>query len=133
LTDRRHLADKLRVADVALTQFFFRPSYYLQLVADLERLGVDKPVIPGIMPITNIRAVTRMAELSGTAVPPEVVERVERVADSPEDVRKVGVEIATELCAALIREGVPGLHFYTMNQVSATLEICANLDLVPGA
>jgi methylenetetrahydrofolate reductase (NADPH) len=129
-TDRRHLAAKLAIADFAVTQFFFRPSDYFDLVEDLKRLGIDKPVIPGVMPITNIKTVARMAELSGTEVPREVLDRVAKVADQSDDVRRVGVEIATELCAALLAEGVPGLHFYTMNQVSATLEICDNIGLV---
>lgn len=129
--DRVHLAEKLGHADFAVTQFFFRADDYLSLVVDLAELGVTKPVIPGIMPITNIKTVARMAELSGAQIPPEVVRRVEAVADNPESVRKVGVEIATELCIQLLGEEVPGLHFYTMNQVSATLEICENLHLVP--
>ncbi len=130
--DRRHLATKLAHADFGVTQFFFRIEDYLRLVDDLDHLGNVRPIIPGIMPITNVRTVTRMAELSGTAIPTEIVDRVNEVADEPEAVRRVGVEIATELCARLLEEGVPGIHFYTMNQVSATLEICERLDLLPG-
>jgi methylenetetrahydrofolate reductase (NADPH) len=129
-TDRRHLAEKLRVADVAITQFFFRVEDYLRLVDDLGRRGVGKPVVPGVMPIVNARTVKRMAELSGAEVPSEVARRVERVADRPEEVRRVGVEVATELCARLLEEGVPGLHFYTMNDVAATTEIVARLGFV---
>ncbi len=128
-TDRRYLAEKLEHADFAITQFFFRAVDYFGLVSDLADRGIKKPVIPGIMPITNIKTVSRMAELSGTQLPDEVLDRVDRVASDPEAVRRVGVEIATELCAELLAEGVPGLHFYTMNQVSATLEICARLGL----
>ncbi|MGD0345057.1 MAG: methylenetetrahydrofolate reductase [Acidimicrobiales bacterium] len=128
-TDRRHLAAKLGVADFAITQFFFRVSDYLRLVDDLARLGVTKPVIPGIMPILNLKSVARMAELSGAAIPDEVTARVERVAEDPEAVRAAGIEIATELCRDLLAEGAPGLHFYTMNQVSATVAICDNLGL----
>ncbi len=127
--DRRHLAAKLEVADFAITQFFFRVADYLCLVDDLAALGVTKPVIPGIMPITNLRSVSRMAELSGAIIPSAVVERVMRVAEDPEAVRAVGIEIATELCRELLAQGVPGLHFYTMNQVSATVAICENLGL----
>ena len=129
-TDRDHLAAKLAVADFAVTQFFFRPSDYFDLVEDLKQRGIDKPLIPGVMPITNVKTVARMAELSGTELPREVLDRVAKVADQADDVRRVGIEIATELCAVLLAEGVPGLHFYTMNQVSATLEICDNLGLV---
>lgn len=130
-SDRRFLAEKLDVADFAITQFFFDVDDYVSLVEDLADLGVTKPVIPGIMPITNIRTVAKMAELSGAEIPPDVVERIGRVADDPESVRAVGIEIATELCDALESIGVPGLHFYTMNQVSATVAVCENLDLVP--
>jgi methylenetetrahydrofolate reductase (NADPH) len=83
------------------------------------------------MPITSLSSVQRMAQLSGCAVPPEVVARVEAVAGDPEDVRRVGVELATELCRDLLDNGVPGLHFYTLNRSTATREIYANLGLVP--
>ena len=72
-----------------------------------------------------------MAELSGAAIPPRSLARLDRVAEDPEAVRAVGIEIATELCRDLVAAGVPGLHFYTMNQVSATVAICENLGLVP--
>lgn len=130
--DRRHLVAKLDLADFAITQFFFRASDYLGLVDDLAALGMHKPVIAGIMPITRLAHVQRMAQLSGCAVPPEVVARVEAVADDPEDVRRVGVELATELCRELLDHGVPGLHFYTLNRSTATREIYANLGLPAG-
>jgi methylenetetrahydrofolate reductase (NADPH) len=130
-SDRQHLAVKLREADFAITQFFFRAEDYCCLVDDLVAHGIDKPVIPGIMPVTNLRSVSRMAELSGAAVPPEVVERLEAVGDDPDDVRRAGVEMATELCQRLLEEGVPGLHFYTLNRSTATREIYRNLGLAP--
>jgi methylenetetrahydrofolate reductase (NADPH) len=128
-TDRDFLAAKLREADFGITQFFFRTSDYLGMVDDLAERGVDKPVIPGIMPITNLKSVQRMATLSGAAVPTEVVARVEAVADDPDEVRRVGVEMATELCQELLDAGAPGLHFYTLNRSTATREIYANLGL----
>jgi len=129
--DRAHLATKLRMADFAITQFFFRVDDYLTLMDDLQAEGVDKPVVPGIMPITNLRGVQRMAELSGSEVPPEVVAKVQAVADDPEAVRRVGVEMATQLCQGLMTSGAPGLHFYTLNRSTATREIYANLGLAP--
>ena len=132
-TDRRHLAAKLAKADFAITQFFFRLEDYLGLRDDLDRLGCSKPVVAGIMPILSLKAVTRMAQLSGAEVPREVVQRIEAAGEDPEDVRRAGVEVATELCQALLSEGVPGLHFYTLNQSTATREIAANLDLRPVA
>lgn len=127
-TDRRHLADKLRAADFAVTQFFFEVEHYLSMVNDLADLGVTKPVIPGVMPVTNIAQVTRMAELSGAAFPGWLREKLEN-ADTPEDVRRIGVEAATELSAKLLEVGAPGLHFYTMNKSTATREIYAQLGL----
>ena len=128
-SDRHFLAAKLEAAHFAITQFFFRPSDYLQMVDELAERGSEKPVIPGIMPVTNLASIQRMAKLSGAAVPPEVVERVEAVADNPEDVRRVGVEMATELCQELLDAGAPGLHFYTLNRSTATREIYADLGL----
>jgi methylenetetrahydrofolate reductase (NADPH) len=128
-SDRDFLAAKLRDADFGITQFFFRTSDYVGMVDDLAERGIDKPVIPGIMPITNLKSVQRMATLSGAAVPPEVVARLEAVADDAEEVRRVGVEMATELCQELLDAGAPGLHFYTLNRSTATREIYANLGL----
>jgi methylenetetrahydrofolate reductase (NADPH) len=127
-SDRKMLAAKLRRADFAITQFFFEPEHYLGLVDDLHALGVDKPVIPGIMPVTNLGQVERMAQLSGAAFPAWLAARLEGVEEADE-VRRIGVEAATELCAALLAAGVPGLHFYTLNRSTATREICANLGL----
>jgi methylenetetrahydrofolate reductase (NADPH) len=129
--DRDHLAAKLRVADFAITQFFFEVEPYLRLVDDLAARQVDKPVIPGIMPITNIASVARMAQLSGAAIPNWLTDRLEAVADDPDAVRKVGVDTATELARQLLDRGAPGLHFYTLNRSTATREIYANLGLAP--
>lgn len=128
-TDLRYLAAKLEIADFAITQFFFDVSSYRALVDDLANLGVTKPIVPGIMPITNVRTVVKMAEMSGSSVPPGLTARIEAAADSPEDVRAIGVEVATGLGDELLADGVPGLHFYTMNQSRATIEVCANLGL----
>ncbi len=131
--DRRHLAAKMELADFAITQFFFRLRDYESLVEDLAGRGMHKPVIAGIMPVTSLALVQRMAQLSGCEVPPEIVARVEAVADDPADVRRVGVELATELCRDLLAAGAPGLHFYTLNRSTATRDIYANLGLVPPA
>jgi methylenetetrahydrofolate reductase (NADPH) len=127
-TDRRYLAEKLRMSDFATTQFFFDIEHYLSLVNDLADLGVTKPVVPGIMPVTNIGQVERMAELSGAAFPSWLRERLES-GKTPEDVRRIGVDAATELCAGLLDAGAPGLHFYTMNKSTATRDIYTQLGL----
>ncbi|HEY5874036.1 MAG TPA: methylenetetrahydrofolate reductase, partial [Ilumatobacteraceae bacterium] len=128
-TDRQHLAAKLRRADFAITQFFFEVDHYLALVDDLAALGIDKPVLPGIMPVTNVAQVSRMAGMSGTAVPAWLVERVGKASDDVEESARIGLDIATELCAGLLDAGAPGLHFYTLNRSSATRDIYANLGL----
>lgn len=128
-SDRRHLAEKLRRADFAITQFFFAAEEWVRLVEDLQALGVDRPVVPGIMPVLNLRSVARMAELSGTSVPAFVVERVEAAGGEPEAVRAAGIELACQLCQDLLDAGAPGLHFYTLNRSTATREIHAALNL----
>jgi methylenetetrahydrofolate reductase (NADPH) len=128
-SDRRMLARKLSAADFAITQFFFRAEDYFRLLDDLQALGCDKPVIPGVIPVTNAGQVKRFAELAGAAFPVDLAERIEAVADDPTEVRRVGVEVATELCSTLLEQGVPGLHFYTLNRSTATLEVAANLSL----
>lgn len=127
-TDRKFLAQKLLMADFATTQFFFEIDHYLSLVNDLADLGVTKPVVPGIMPVTNIAQVERMAELSGAAFPQWLREKLESV-KTPDDIRQIGVDAATELCAKLLEVGAPGLHFYTMNKSTATREIYVQLGL----
>ncbi|MCA1844145.1 MAG: methylenetetrahydrofolate reductase, partial [Actinobacteria bacterium] len=102
---------------------------YLRLVDDLAALGCDRPVVPGIMPVTNLSQVTRFAALSGAEFPADFAARLEAVADDPAEVRRIGVEVASELCRDLLEAGAPGLHFYTLNRSPATREIFANLDL----
>ena len=126
--DRRFLAEKLRRADFAITQFFFEAGHYVRMVEELAALGVDKPIIPGIMPVTNRSQVQRMAELSGAAFPAWLAGRLDGI-DDPDEVRRIGVDAATELCAELLAAGAPGLHFYTLNRSTATREIYANLGL----
>jgi len=129
-TDRKFLAAKLSRADFAITQFFFDLDVYVQMVNELADLGVTKPILPGIMPVTNKNQIRRMAELSGAAFPSWLAERLDRT-DDAEEIRRIGVEAATELCQGLLDAGAPGLHFYTMNRSTATSEIYANLGLSP--
>jgi len=128
-SDRQHLARKLAGADFAITQFFFEIEHYLVMVDELDQLGVSKPVLPGIMPISNLGQITRMAHMSGAAVPRWVVEAMEKAGDDLDEAERIGVELATELCAKLIEAGAPGLHFYALNRSWATREIFANLGL----
>jgi len=126
--DARVLADKARAgADFAITQLFFEPGDYFALVDRVAALGVDIPIIPGIMPITNLAQIKRMAELSGAELPASIVARVSRFEGDPAAVRAEGIAIATELCDTVLAGGAPGLHFYTLNRSKATREIYSGL------
>jgi methylenetetrahydrofolate reductase (NADPH) len=114
-------------ARFAVTQFFFDAAAYFRLVERVRSLGCDIPIIPGIMPVTNFKQIRRFAELSGAPLPEAVVSRLQEVADDPASVRAVGIDLATELCAALLDGGAPGLHFYTLNRSTATLEVFGRL------
>ena len=131
-SDRDFLAAKLALADFGVTQFFFEAAEYTQLVADLRDRDVHTPVLPGILPVTSLSTMNRLGPM-GAAAPSWMQDRL-RQADAdggPDNVRKVGVELATELCADLLKAGVPGLHFYTFNTSNATREIYAALGLGP--
>jgi len=127
VSDRRYLAEKLAAADFAVTQFFFDAAHYVELLDELAALGVDKPVIPGVLPVTNVAGLRRMAAMNGTDVPAALVTRLDAVADDPAAVAAIGVEVAVELCTALLAAGAPGLHLYTMNRSSSIRAVLAAL------
>ena len=114
-------------ATFATTQFFFAAKKYEELVNALAAKGSSLPIIPGILPVTNVKQLVRMSELSGTAIPAEIMAKFSAVESDSQAVQKLGIEIATSLCEELLKLGVPGLHFYTMNTSSATLEIYRKL------
>lgn len=119
-------------AEFAVTEMFFRAEDYFGLLERASAAGVDLPIVPGIMPITNLGQIRRMAELSGREVPVDVVERVSRWEGDRDAVRAEGVQVASELCATLLDGGAPGLHFYTLNRSRATREIYEELRLPVG-
>lgn len=128
-SDRRHLVEKLQAADFAMTQFFFSVDDYLRLVDELGELGCDKPILPGVMPIISVAGVRRMAAMNGTAIPDPLLERLLAVEDDPDEVRKIGIEVASELGAALLAEDAPGLHLYALNRSESVRQVHANLGL----
>lgn len=115
-------------ATFAISQMVFDAESYLRL-RDAVAARVDLPITPGLMPVTNLRQIKRMSELMGTPLPPTLVARLEAVGECPEEVRSVGVEIATELAQRMLAEGAPGLHFITMNRSTAAMEVYDNLGL----
>jgi methylenetetrahydrofolate reductase (NADPH) len=128
-TDRQFLAEKLRAADFGITQFFFRAEDYFRMVEDLAALGVDTPVLPGIMAFVNVPGLRRMAAMNGTVIPDALQARLDAVEGSPAAVRELAVEVCTPLIAELLEGGAPGVHLYTMNFHRAAQEIWANLGL----
>jgi methylenetetrahydrofolate reductase (NADPH) len=131
-SDTERFVAKCRAgADFAITQMFFRVEDYLRLRDRVAGHGCDVPIIAGVMPVTNARQIARIVQLSGQAFPAELAERFEALdGERPEDkaaVRAYGVEVATQMCRRLLDEGVPGIHFITMNRSTATREVFANL------
>ncbi|MEJ0014695.1 MAG: methylenetetrahydrofolate reductase [NAD(P)H] [Actinomycetota bacterium] len=116
-------------ATFATTQFFFDIDAYKRLITALDAVGSKLSVIAGILPVTNVKQLSRMAELGGAAIPIEMAERFAAVAHDDQAVVDLGIEIATNLCRQLIAAGAPGIHFYTMNKASATETIVKNIGL----
>jgi methylenetetrahydrofolate reductase (NADPH) len=131
-TDRQHLARKLEQADFGITQFFFRAEDYFRMRDDLAALGVDKPVLPGIMAFVNVDGLRRMSAMNGTVIPDELESRLDQVAGDPPRVRELAVETSVPLIEELLAGGAPGVHLYTLNFPRAAREIWAALGLGGG-
>ena len=128
--DTEHFVRKCQAgADFAITQMFFDVDDYLRLRDRVAATGCEVPILAGLMPVTQISTIERSEQLSGAPFPKALAGRFERVADDPEAVRRLGIEQASALCARLLEEGVPGIHFITFNKSTATREVWQNLAL----
>lgn len=116
-------------ADFAITQMFFDNRYYYDLIERTVKAGIKIPIIPGIMPITDISRIRKFCYKCGVTVPDHVFRRFEKLSSVSGEAEKVGIEVATEQCADLLAHGVPYLHFYTLNQSKAISKIVSNLGL----
>jgi methylenetetrahydrofolate reductase (NADPH) len=130
-TDLRHLKAKVDAgARFLVTQLFFENAHYVDFVARARDIGIDVPIIPGIMPITNVAQIKRITALCGAEIPARLRYALESRADEPEAVAEFGVAYATLQCAELLAEGAPGVHFYTLNRSPATRAILGALRLM---
>jgi methylenetetrahydrofolate reductase (NADPH) len=126
--DRRRLAEKLEMADFAITNFFFDPDDYFRMVDELDELGSTKPVLPGIMPLLNTTTIRRFSAMNESAFPEELGARIDAAADESE-VMRIAVEAAVDLARRLLDGGAPGLHIYALNRSEAPKAIIGTLDL----
>jgi len=114
-------------ASSAITQYFFNSDAYFQFVADAEKMGIQIPIVPGIMPITNCKQLIRFSDACGTEIPKWIRRRLEGFGDDLESIKKIGMEVTMDLCQTLIDNDVPGLHFYTMNNFAPTTNLVNKL------
>jgi len=115
-------------ADSAITQYFYNADAYFAFVESCQKAGVEIPIVPGIMPITNYTQLARFSDACGAEIPRWIRKRLQAYGDDLESIKAFGQEVVTSMCQRLIDNDVPGLHFYTMNQAAATLAIWNNLS-----
>jgi len=128
--DLKHFVAKVRAgADGAITQYFFNADAYFRFVDEVRRAGVDVPIVPGIMPITNYSQLRRFSELCGAEIPRWISKRLVAMGDDLAAIREFGADVVAELCRRLLAGGAPGLHFYTLNRARATLALLDRLAL----
>lgn len=128
--DLRHFQHKVASgANSALTQYFYNADAYFRFVDECDSLGLDIPIVPGVMPITNYKQLARFSDNCGAEIPRWIRKRLEGYGDDLESIRAFGLDVTTDLCAKLLKAGAPGLHFYTMNRAGPTCAIWERLSL----
>jgi methylenetetrahydrofolate reductase (NADPH) len=128
--DLRHFVNKIRAgADAAITQYFYNADAYFRFVDDARKLGVDAPIVAGIMPITNYSQLVRFSDMCGAEIPRWIRLKLASFGDDVESIKAFGLDVVTDLCERLLAGGAPGLHFYTLNQAGPTTEIWRRLGL----
>lgn len=128
LADLRHFKAKVDAgADGAITQYFYNPDAYFRFVDDVRKLGVDVPIVPGIMPISNFAQLKRFSEACGAEIPRWVSKRMQAFGDDADAIRSFAAELVAAMCRRLIEGGAPALHFYTLNLSKPTLNVLHNL------
>ena len=126
--DLKNFARKVKAgANSAITQYFYNSDAYFRFLEDAQKLGVEIPVVAGIMPITNYTQLMRFSDMCGAEIPRWIRLKLASFGDDSESIKAFGADVVTELCARLLAGGAPGLHFYTLNQSVATLAICRGL------
>lgn len=128
--DLRAFAAKVRAgADGAITQYFYNADSYFRFVEEVRKAGLDIPVVPGVMPIVSSAQLMRFSDACGAEIPRWIRLRLQSYGDDSDSIRAFGLDVVTRLCEQLVQGGAPGLHFYTMNQAAATVEICRRLGV----
>lgn len=124
------LGEKFKAgASRAITQYFYNADSYFYFLEQCQKTGIDKPIIPGIMPITNYQNLVRFSDSCGADIPRWIRQRLQQYGNDIESIKAFGLEVVTNLCEKLLDNGAPGLHFYTMNQVEANAALCRNLNI----
>ena len=129
-TDMKHFIDKMNAgADSAITQYFFNRDAYCYFLDHCSKKGMDKPIVPGIMPITNYSRLAGFSDMCGAEIPRWLAKRLEAYGDDLDSIKALGLEVISKLCEDLLASGAPGLHFYTLNQSKTSLQICQNIGI----
>ena len=128
--DIRFLRKKIEAgANACITQYFFNADSYFYFIDRCRSHGIETPIVPGIMPITNYEGLVKFSDGCGADIPRWIRTRLAHLADNPEDLLAFGIEVVTNLCERLLNGGAPGIHFYTLNKPHASVQIVRNLGL----